>query len=234
MTLKLQGNPVKDWTGVFYLGDNGELKYIGGAAQADGSLTAAVTHFSKYTALQINTVFKDVPDTHWASAAIKSLAAKQVATGVSAAEFEPARNVTRAEFTALLMRALGLSGEGRALFADVQADAWYASYVAAAVQSGIVNGRSSTAFAPDATISREEMAVMIIRALEFKQGKVLASSTGQVLFADASSISEWAHAYVNAAVELKLVQGRDHHLFAPQGQLTRAESAQVIYKLLGK
>lgn len=219
---------------MFYLGDNGEPKYIGSAAQADGSLTAAVTHFSKYAALQINTVFKDVPDTHWASAAIKSLAAKQVATGVSAAEFEPARNVTRAEFTALLMRALGLSGEGRVLFADVRADAWYSSYVAAAVKSGIVNGRSSTAFAPDATISREEMAVMIIRALEFKQGKVLASSTGPILFADASSISEWAHAYVNAAVELKLVQGRDHHLFAPQGQLTRAESAQVIYKLLGK
>lgn len=234
LTLKLQGNPVKDWTGVFYLGDNGELKYIGGAAQADGSLTAAVTHFSKYAALQINIVFKDVPDTHWASAAIKSLAAKQVATGVSAAEFEPARKVTRAEFTALLMRALGQSGEGGALFADVRADAWYSSYVAAAVKSGIVNGHSSTAFAPDATISREEMAVMIIRALEFKQGKLLASSTGPVLFADASSISEWAHAYVNAAVELELVEGRDHHLFAPQGQLTRAESAQVIYKLLGK
>lgn len=97
---------------MFYLGDNGELKYIGGEAQADGSLTAAVTHFSKYAALQINTVFKDVPDTHWASAAIKSLAAKQVATGVSAAEFEPARKVTRAEFTALLMRTLGQSGEG--------------------------------------------------------------------------------------------------------------------------
>lgn len=234
LSLKPKGNPVKDWTGVFSIGDNGELRYMGGAVQSDGSYIAAVPHSGRYAVLEVHIVFKDVPDAHWAAAAITSLAAKQVVTGVSAAAFEPARKVTRAEFTALLMRALGQSGQGQTTFEDVQSDAWYASYVEAAARLGIVNGRSRSAFAPDAAISREEMAVMAVRALEFKQGEKLAMAAQPAVYADASGIREWAKAYVNAATALKLVEGREQRQFVPQGPLTRAESAQVIYNLLSQ
>lgn len=145
LTLKLTGQPVKDWTGVFGLEDGGMLRYMGGAVQADGSYTAAVTQSGRYAVLEVHTVFKDVPATHWASAAVTSLAAKQVVTGVSAAAFEPARMVTRAEFTALLMRALGQSGEGQIPFTDVLPGAWYASYVEAAANLGIVQGAAAAA-----------------------------------------------------------------------------------------
>ncbi|WP_341347033.1 pullulanase [Paenibacillus sp. FSL H3-0469] len=232
LTLKLTGQPVKDWTGVFSLEDGGALRYMGGAVQTDGSYTAAVTQSGRYAVLEVHTLFKDVPVTHWASAAITSLAAKQVVTGVNAEAFEPARKVTRAEFTALLMRALGQSGQGQTTFEDVRPGAWYASYVEAAASLGIVSGRSRSSFAPDAAISREEMAVMAVRALEFKQGEKLAMAAPPAGYADASGIREWAKAYVNAATALKLVEGREQRQFIPQGLLTRAESAQVIYNLL--
>lgn len=151
---------------------------------------------------------------------------------MNAEAFEPARKVTRAEFTALLMRALGQSGQGQTTFEDVRPGAWYASYVEAAASLGIVSGRSRSSFAPDAAISREEMAVMAVRALEFKQGEKLAMAAPPAGYADASGIREWAKAYVNAATALKLVEGREQRQFIPQGLLTRAESAQVIYNLL--
>ncbi|MNE63906.1 Endoglucanase precursor [compost metagenome] len=165
---------------------------------------------------------------------MKSLSSKQIVTGVSASEFNPGANVTRAEFTALLVRALGIEAGGQTTFSDVQAHAWYAPYVAAAVSQGIVSGRSSALFAPNAAISREEMAAMVIRALEVKQGQKVSQSSSSAGFADAASISPWAAVYVNTAAGLGLVQGRDGNQFAPKANMTRAESAQVIFKLLAK
>ncbi|MCE3199938.1 pullulanase [Paenibacillus sonchi] len=255
LAFQLKGNPDKVLLGVYYLGDNSSLQYVGGSQQGD-IITAGVTHFSTYAALVINKAYSDVPAAYWAETAIKSLSAKQVITGVTASEFKPGNPVTRAEFTALLVRALSLLTEGQAAlqdvkageqggftdvktkeqsgFTDVKEDAWYASYVSAAVRQGIVTGRSKGLFAPDDVISREEMAVMIIRALEMKQGKKLEPANGGLRFADASSISSWAAAYVSAAAEQGLLQGRAANKFAPEAWMTRAEAAQVIYRLLGK
>ncbi|MNK38781.1 Alpha-amylase precursor [compost metagenome] len=233
VSFKLTGNPNKDLIGVYYLADNGTLEYVGGVLNGD-VLTAKVKHFSKYAALEIDKSFADVPASHWASAAIKSLTAKQIVTGVTDTKYQPNSNVSRAEFTALLTRALGLQTDEHAAFADVKPGAWYASYVDAAVKAGIVNGRSKDTFAPNETISREEMAVMLIRALEVKQGKKTDAAASAAAFADASKISSWAASYVNTAASLELVQGKENHQFDPQGFMTRAESAQVIYKLLAK
>ncbi|OKP73737.1 pullulanase [Paenibacillus sp. P3E] len=233
LAFQIKGNPDKALLGIYYLGDGNHLEYVGGTQQGD-VITAEVTHFSKYAALEINKSFLDVPAGHWAETAIKSLSAKQVISGVTAAEFKPETSVTRAEFTALLVRALGLRADGQAAFTDVKADAWYASYVSAAVRQGIVTGRSKDLFAPGAAISREEMAVMIIRALEVKQGKKMEAVNGSPAFADASSINSWAAAYVHAAAEQGLLQGRADNRFAPKASMTRAEAAQVVYRLLDK
>jgi hypothetical protein len=232
LTFTLNGSVDKEVLGVYHVGENNSLEYAGGTLNGD-QITAQVTHFSKYAALELNKSFTDVPAQHWAAQAIKSLSAKQIVTGVTSSEFKPNANVTRAEFTALLIRALGIKAEGKAAFRDVSADAWYTTYVSAAVSQGIVAGRSADIFAPNADISREEMAVMVIRALEVKQGKKTSASSATAAFADAASISSWAAVYVNAAAELGLVQGRENNKFAPKAMMTRAESAQVIYKMLG-
>lgn len=223
----------KDLLGIFYLGDNGKLEYVGGQINGD-MISAQVTHLGKYAVLEITKAFKDVPATYWAFNAIQSLAAKQIVSGVTTTEFDPKSNVSRAEFTALLVRALGLSAEGQIQFADIKSDAWYLSYVTTASKLGIVSGRSNNTFAPNAPITREEMAVMVIRALEAKSGKKPDASVGVIDFADASSISAWAVNYVKAAANQGLLQGRQNKQFAPKGMMTRAESAQVIFTLLSK
>lgn len=233
ISFKIKGQSNKDLLGIYYLGDNGELEYVGGVLNGD-VISTQVTHFSKYAVLEIVKSFEDVPTTYWAFHAIQSLAAKQIVSGVTTTEFNPKSNVSRAEFTALLVRALGLNADGQIKFSDIKSDAWYSSYVATASKLGIVSGRGNDTFAPNASITREEMAIMVIRALEVKSGKKIDPVVGSKAFADASSISKWADSYVKTAAGLGLLQGRENNQFAPKGWMTRAESAQVIYTLLGK
>ncbi|RXJ02116.1 S-layer homology domain-containing protein, partial [Anaerobacillus alkaliphilus] len=104
-------------------------------------------------------------------------------------------------------------------------------YVTAAYEAGIVFGRTATTFDPHATITREEMAVMLIRAYEYQarnKVKVAQPST----FNDRESVSSWAQAAVDAASQLGLLKGRGNNIFAPKAPMTRAESAQVIANLL--
>lgn len=233
LSFQLNPNANQDIVGIYYVSDAGKLEYIGGTLKVE-MITAEVFHFSKYAVLEYDKSFTDVPASHWANAAIKSLAAKHIVSGINEKQFAPQANVTRAEFAAMLIRALGVKAEGTASYSDVEAGKWYSAYVATASKLGIIKGRSNSAFAPNETISREEMAVMIMRAYEVRKGAAAASAAEETTFTDSSQISKWAEASVAAAAKLGLVQGRANETFAPKGKMTRAESAQVIYKLLGK
>ncbi len=217
--------------GVYYIADDGTLEYVGGYMEDDW-MAAEVSHFSLYAVLEYDKSFADVPEAHWAAAAIKYAAAKQIAAGVTHTAFAPEREVSRAEFAALLARALGLEEAGAIEFADVDANDWYAAAVAAVSEAGIVSGRSEAVFAPDAAITREEMASMIVRAHRYLQGEAAEAASPVSYYADASSISGWALDDVAAAVELGFMQGRGAQIFVPKGLANRAESVQVIYMLL--
>jgi len=179
------------------------------------------------------TGFVDVSADYWAADVIKRMAELNIVAGIRADEFAPKQHVTRAEFAALVVRALGLTASEQAPFADVDASKWYAEAVAAAYEAGIVSGRSADAFAPNATITREEMAVIIVKAYAHKSGEALGASAAAG-FADSEAISTWAQAAVDNAVELGLLQGRGDNLFVPQGVANRAESVQVIAQLLSE
>lgn len=232
LTLKLNGNANKKLTGIYYIADNGKLEYIGGKVNADGTITAEVVHFSSYAALEYEKSFTDVPLSHWAAAMIKELAAKHIVTGTTENRFEPGRSVSRAEFAALLVRALELKSTKPAAFDDISASVWYADDVAAAAEFGIVHGRSTTAFAPNDSITREEMASMLMRAYEAKGDKKAGSGSERV-FTDAALISVWASDAIQEGVKLGFFNGKDGGGFDPKGKTTRAESAKVIYMLLG-
>ncbi|MGO4276807.1 S-layer homology domain-containing protein, partial [Paenibacillus sp. TAF58] len=105
--------------------------------------------------------------------------------------------------------------------------------IVAAYRAGIVTGRSQTHFAPEESITREEMAAMIIRAYEVKSGMKVVTQ-GQGHYADDNLINDWAKSVVYASLGLGLLHGRGENEFAPQGLTTRAESAQVIANLLEK
>ncbi|MFD0714554.1 NPCBM/NEW2 domain-containing protein [Paenibacillus sp. GCM10027626] len=220
-------------SGAYRIAEDGTLEEAPGTIGGkEGS--AALNRPGKYGVLEITKRFDDVAPQYWAAPAIKSLAAKQIVTGTSATTFEPERSVTRAEFAALLVRALKLELKGgpELTFTDVKPGDWYAEAIAIAVQAGIVKGKSAEKFDPHAQITREEMVVMLMRAWELMEGKVSAGAVST--FADEGDISAWAAASVKAAAAQQLIKGRAAGMFAPQGTATRSEAAQVIYNLLNQ
>lgn len=232
LTFKLVAGANQQLTGVYYVRDNGQLAYVGGTIQ-DGVLTVPVVHFSKYAALQLDKKYTDVPADHWAAHVIKALSAKHIVDGMTDTTFGPNNQVTRAQFAAMLVRALDQNAAGQQPFSDVAPGAWYASSVATAFNLGLISGRDELHFAPEALITREEMAAMIVRAHQVKHaGLQPAVSNTAVSFGDENEMSDWAKEAIQTAASLGLIQGQDQDKFAPQGVTTRAESAQVIYNLL--
>nr|WP_286672279.1 GH32 C-terminal domain-containing protein [Cohnella hashimotonis] len=226
------GNARKALLGMYNIADDGSLAYAGGKIVGD-KWVSQIYHFSKYAVLSYDKSFSDVTDAFWASGVIKEMAARHILEGVSDTLFAPNQAVTRAEFAALVVRALGLKAEGTAKFSDVAAGSWYADEVAAASEAGIVTGRSDLAFAPDAIITREELAVMLVRAYAHAAGKKTDVTSGAE-FADQAAVSAWAMEAVKAVKALGFINGRSNNQFVPKGTATRAESAQVIAKLLAK
>lgn len=176
--------------------------------------------------------FSDVPASYWAAAAINELVSRGILNGTSATAFEPGRSVTRAEFTAMLVRALDLTEKSSLAFTDVKSTDWYSDAVAAAVKAGIVQGTSASQFGAKAKITREEMVTMLMRGYAKLNGQP-ASGTGST-FRDEAQISAWAKTYVEEAARLGLISGRAEGVFQPRGITTRAEAAQSIYNLLTK
>lgn len=217
-------------TGIYFISENGELEYVGGKWNND-MITAEISHFSAYAVLQYDKTFSDVPSTHWAKDDIKELAAKQLISGVTSTAFEPDRNVTRAEFAALLIRALGIHGNANSSFTDVTENAWYANAVGLAEREGIVAGVGEREFAPAASITRQEMAVMVVRAYEYET-KTKASAKGELRYSDRDEVSEWAKTAIIAAREMGLMIGRSASQFQPLGNGTRAETAKLLINLL--
>lgn len=175
--------------------------------------------------------FTDLPESHWAFKAVMNLYIQKIVTGVTETEFAPDRHVTRAEFAALLVRALDLKAEGTASFKDVKKGSWYEGYVAAAEKAKLINGVSKTQFAPGKKITREEMAAMILRAYEAKTGAKV-KVTLKADFKDMNKVSTWAAVYVNGSVQTGLMKGNVDKTFKPADYAKRTEAAQIVDNLL--
>lgn len=214
--------------GAYRVASDGELKYIGGKA-GNGLLTAKLNQPGIYAVWEYDKSFSDLAG-HWAEQAVKELAAKHIVNGTSESMFSPQQQLTRAQFAAMLVRALHLEADhNTAVFRDVDSTAWYASAVAAASQHGLVNGKGNGMFAPNEVVTRQEMAAMLLRAYGGNETAAKASAPK-----DQEQISAWAVEMVEEALSLGLMKGRTDGSFAPKGATTRAESAQAILNLLSK
>lgn len=226
LSFKLNEDVNPDLLGIYYIADDGELTYVGGII-SDGYMTADINHFSYYGVLAYDKIFSDVATSFWAHDIIKSLTAKHIIKGINDEEFAPLREITRAEFAALIARTLDLKASSAPVFADVQASDWFAQDVAAAYEAGIITGHSVERFAPQAPITRQEMAVILQRAYEHVTGTVISDTESQP-FADENEVAPWALQAVRHMQSLGFIEGRGDKMFVPLGQLNRAESAKVI------
>jgi N-acetylmuramoyl-L-alanine amidase len=191
---------------------------------------------SIYTVIEVNKSFADLAS-HWSKADVELLANKLVVDGVAEGKFDADRSITRAEFAALVVRSLGLTEETAASsFKDVNATAWYANTVTTATYAGIINGYEDNTFRPDATLTREELAAMVIRALNYASvaSEVPAAKQAEILgkFKDANKIV-WAQKEVAAAVNAGIINGLTDDTIGSSSQATRAQAATMLKRFLG-
>ncbi|MBQ6698986.1 MAG: S-layer homology domain-containing protein [Oscillospiraceae bacterium] len=179
--------------------------------------------------------FTDLSNHAWAADAINVLAADGIIKGTSASEFSPATNITRADFAILLVRAFNLTSDNAENFADVAASDYFASELAIARNSGIVNGIGDNKFAPRNTITRQDMMVIVYRALNSLplEGKVAPQATDEVLsqYPDYSTVASYAREAVSALISAGLVNGKSGRI-APLEYTTRAEVAVLLKRVL--
>lgn len=166
----------------------------------------------------------------WALPSVRIARASGVLLGVgdsTKASFKPQQAVIRAEFVSALVRALGLKADGAAsTFKDVPAKAWYAKDVAAAVKAGLVSGVSKTQFAPETTLTREQAAILLTRALKLK-----ASET--TVLKDAKQASSGALDSIQAVMSggwMTAFEGS----FSPKAQLTREQAAVIAARIVAR
>lgn len=177
-------------------------------------------------------VFSDTEE-HWAKEYIGMLAAMNVLNGMGDNLFEPDSSLTRAQFVAMLAKmtsGVDVSASANAGFADVSSEEWYYGYVNWGYENGIVNGMGDGTFAPNNSITREQMAVMLCNYAR-STGFALPQIKTDIAFTDRQLISDWAIDYVLTTAGAGIINGFDTGDFQPQGVATRAQAATVVYKM---
>jgi len=187
---------------------------------------------STYAVVWHPITFADV-EGHWAQNAVNDMGSRMIVSGVTSTSYEPDRSITRAEFAAIMVRALGLApGDGNTDFKDVSSSDWYAKYVEVAKDYGIINGYDADTFGPMDSITREQAMAMLARAMKLTGLTAEPSSALLAQYEDASDISSYATESVQSCISAGLVSGRSAQTIAPKESVTRAEVAAMIQRLL--
>ena len=196
-----------------------------------------VSHGSKSVEIpvQVGAYIVEFSDTaeHWAKKYIGTLAGMKILDGMGENQFQPEGSLTRAQFVAMLAKMTDhtdVSLSKAAGFTDVTAEDWYYGYVNWGYENGIVNGMGDGTFAPNSSITREQMAVMLCNYAR-SIGFALPQTGSAPAFSDAGKISVWAADYVATSAGAGVINGFDTGDFRPQGVATRAQAATVIYKM---
>jgi hypothetical protein len=212
---------------------DGSLQYFGGRYDRE---TATISELrdtlSSYAVVENKVSFGDTEAVEaWAGRAIQVIAAKGAINGKAEGVFAPQDQVTRAEFAKMLIHALDMDNvSAKATFGDVGASEWFAPYVAAAADLGVINGRSANRFDPHAKITRAEMATMVARALKAKGAAAIENLDAELeIFSDAGQISSSLKEGVAFAAHHGIVVGNEGK-FSPNSNATRAQAAVIIYR----
>lgn len=178
-------------------------------------------------------VFDDLESVLWARRAILNMKYLGYVNGKTDTKFCPNDTITREEFTAILVRSfrLGESSPESLTFEDVDKNAWYAPFIATAVNYGIVNGVDDTHFGVGQNVTREQIAAMLQRAVA-AVGKSIIPKKSLAAFIDSSYIADYAYPAVTELAKAEVVNGTGGGAFSPWKSATRAEAVVMISRLL--
>lgn len=206
----------------------------------DGKYYAKINSLtnSTYSVVWHPLEFKDVAN-HWSKDAVNDMGSRMVIDGTGNGMFSPDRDITRAEFAAIIVRGLGLKLENEATpFSDVRASDWYSSAIHTAHENKLINGFENGTFRPNDKITREQAMVIIAKAMTITElkAKLPVQSTDATLrsYADAADAAIWAQSSIADSIQSGIVSGRSSIELAPKAFITRAEVAAIVERLLQK
>ncbi|TNJ59071.1 hypothetical protein FE784_37635, partial [Paenibacillus hemerocallicola] len=207
-------------------------------AVIEGQLYAKVNSLTNgtFAIVSHSTEFSDVTS-HWAEQSIRDMGARMIVMGAGNNSYEPDREITRAEFAAILVRGLGLPLEnGAAPFSDIPPAAWFNNVVHTAYTYHLLAGFEDGTFHPKDTITREQAMLMISRAMTLTglKANLPGQSVDEALlpYTDAASASDWALGGIADSIQAGVIQGKSGAKLAPQDFVTRAEVATIVQRLL--
>lgn len=174
---------------------------------------------------------------HPNQAAIEALASRGLLSGRGTGLFDPDAGMTRAEFSAAVVRALGLTPEAGGGFSDVPPSAWYAPFVGTASRFGIISGVGDGKFNPGGPITRQEAAVMVTRAaalcgLDTERGTAAVRDT-LAQFGDYVTAAPWARPGLAFCYDSGILDSAALEIMPAQA-IRRCEIAQMLFNLLGR
>ena len=175
--------------------------------------------------------FDDIKNVKWAEESIKELTERNIISKDSTKKFRPDDYITREEFVKLIVCTLSLkTTSSDVTFDDMQKNAWYCSYISAAVNSGIINGYNEKEFGIGDMITREDLATIIYRVIT-KLGYEMSSDKAEE-FSDSDTVSAYAKEAVKAVKSMGIINGMGDNLYMPKSFATRAQCAKIIYELI--
>ncbi len=176
--------------------------------------------------------FVDLLRDAWYHESVDYMVARGLMNGISATEFNPDGTLTRAMMVTILYRVAGEPEVTEASgFADVADGLWYTEAINWAASEGIVNGYTSTQFAPDDAVTREQMATILYRyAKSLGIDTAAYESTDLSAFADSTNVSAYALTAMRWACGVGIIRGMSADEIAPQGNATRVQVAAMFQR----
>ena len=230
------------WANLYHFNEEANTMTFETAAPigSDGSVSLALSHASQYVLVIddhnhgiIDLPFTDVADSDWFYDPVCYVYEHGLMTGTSATTFEPNTSLSRAMLVAVLHRLEGSPQASGGDFTDVADGDWYAQAVNWAASVGVVNGFDDGTFQPNAAITREQLAAILMNYAQYKGQDVSARATLDT-YNDATAISSWANDVMSWAVAEGLLTGVTNDQLQPQGNATRAQVAAILQRFLSE
>jgi len=204
----------------------------------DGVWYALISSYSNstYVVAENAVSFADVQMKHWAKSYVELAAAKGLVEGVGGGRYDPGKAVTRAEFTVMLVRALGRGSASvngnTAAYSDVGASTWYSGAVTEAKALGLLDFVQGGSFKPNQALTREEMASMLASVIRLEQPAISSNGVNLDDYKDLGSVDASHLENIRLMTKLEIMTGTSKTMFSPAGVTTRAQAAAVFVRTL--
>lgn len=219
---------------------NGEMKPVTFTQydETTNSLAFKPLQSGRFVITEVQVPLNDLQSYSWAIKEVQNLYGKGIISGMTDTRFSPQAELTRAQFLQMIIKGIGesrLPDTSTSAPLDVKGNQWYSDSVRLGLEMGIVQGRADGSFGANERISREDMAVMLNRAIQvMKQdaSAVVDSSSSRAGFNDDANIAAYAKQAVAAMQEQGVLKGMADGTFAPKQHANRAQGAVAVARMM--